>query len=471
MLRGVILSIFSIMSLSLPVIAEAQSQYPTQTSAIKNDGRFIAKLGTDERQDVISANGLVQSLNVEIEWWSLIGQAVEIYGIKWERGRSYNLGGGKTLQRSSLGEYPDLVDRFDDLKPISIEVSFSAEMFSEGYEDGRKYNKAYNNSLGQNYYKSGRVTAKKTTDNFLIAESGKMMRDFSPSSPQDWQSFITFNTSEITSNVSDRNIATHNTFKAAQRVVFTNLRISKIDLPDASARAIYDEYIERKKKEKAKKDCEEINICDGKEEDTSKDDEDDFWGDEDSSTETSSNANENDDFWGSSVKSAKNNSKPQDDFWGETKENSVSNLDTNFEITKNKSGQQGVISNTGDVLIPFNDWAILAFEDGLATVKQETIASRRCRGFVSLGWKTTIVGDVDRSGTWVVEAQKEAIVIIEQHSPFSEWRTYSRHSTEPESYYVDYCKELRRAKSTELKSEGFSVKEDWIKDFDYSWEW
>ena len=111
-------------------------------------------------------------------------------------------------------------------------------------------------------------------------------------------------------------MASKNTFKAAQKIVFSKLRITKVDLPDSSARAIYKEYIEREKKETAEKNCREINVCD-EEEDTSKDDEDDFWGDSDSTAEASSNSSNEDDFWGNSETSENENAKPKDDFWGE----------------------------------------------------------------------------------------------------------------------------------------------------------
>ena len=419
MLRGIILSIFSVMTLGLSMLAEAQSRYPAHVSSIKEDGRFIAKLGTSNPQSLISANGLVQSLDIEIEWWSLIGQAVEIYGIRWERGYSYNLG-SETLSRNSLGKYPDLVTRFDDLKPTNIKVSFDATFITD------------NNSSGPTFFRSGNASATKTTDNFLIAESGKMMRDFSPSSPRDWKSFISFpghfgHSQNLSAD--EANLRAENTFKAAQKIVFKNLRITEINLPDASARAIYDEYIEREKKEKAEKDCKEINVCE-EEKDSSKDDEDDFWGDEDSttetssnanenddfwngetsksaieknddfgggeikpqddfwgdedsSTETSSNANENDDFWGSSETSAKNNSKPQDDFWGESS-NGLSQTEPSFEIKRNNNGHYGVVSSDGSVLIPFRDWSVLKYRGGLASVVEtkRTLLSkekRRCK--------------------------------------------------------------------------------------------
>jgi len=403
MFRGAIVIIFSIMALSLSVFAEAQSLYPAQTSSLKNDGRFIAKLGTDDRQDVISANGLVESLDVEIEWWGLIGQAVEIYGIRWQRGSSYNLSGA-TLSRLSLGKYPDLVTRFDDLKPINIEVTFDVELFSEGHDDERKYDQVFNASFGPTYYKSGRAVATKTTDNFLIAESGKMMRDLSPSSPGDWQSFIDISSYHATQKNGDQNVKTQNTFKAAQKIVFKNLRITKIDLPDASARAIYAEFEKREKKEEDKENCEEKNNC-NEGEDLNKNNGDDFWGDENTSTRASSDSVENDDFWGDSKPSIRNKSKSNDGFWGEASAGSKKSSGSNdafwgdsinelnkskadFKIKKNDNGQQGVVSSTGKVLIPFRDWRVVKFRGGLALIRESkgrTLLSRIQKGRKRLG--------------------------------------------------------------------------------------
>lgn len=311
MLRCAILTIFSILALSLSVFAEAQSRYPAQVNSVKDDGRFIAKLGIGGDIPTTSlGGGFVRHLDIEFEWWGFIGQAVEIYGIRWERGSSYNLG-GVTLSRSSLGKYPDLVDRFDDLKPINIEVSFHVEMFSEGHENGRKYDRSLHDSYGATYYRDGRVSAKKITDNFLIAESGKMMRDLVPSSPLVWQSFIDISSYHDTLN-GDQNAKTQNTFKAAQKIVFKNLRITKIDLPDASARAIYDEY---QKREKEEKDCEEKNTCD-EEEGTSKDkdkQDDDIWA-ESNYKESDSNST-GDDIWAESNYSDAKSTSTSSDIW------------------------------------------------------------------------------------------------------------------------------------------------------------
>lgn len=332
-----------------------QNQVSADVVSVKIDGRFKAKLRTDDSNDVNKSNGLVRQLEIEFEWWSLLGQPVEKYGLKWERGDVYRLD-GKELRRSELEKYPDLLARYDALKPSEIEVAFGARLYAyeefgggwEGDEDA--------NAFGENYYTGGDVSATKITDNFLITDSGRFMDDFLPSSPRDWQSFIKWSSNyNDGTSVQDANIATQNTFKAAKRIRFNNLRINKITLPNASAKAILEEF-ERKEKKKLKE-------ADEKEPQGT---EVDYWGltDKDAETTTSKPGAASDtDYWGERTASSETS---EDKFWGQRPKGKTA-PEVSFEISNNDQGQ-GVISPNGKVLIPFREWKIEKFREGLAYV-------------------------------------------------------------------------------------------------------
>ena len=109
MLRGAILSLFSVMALSLSVFAQAQSQHSSEYYATSDEGRFRAKIGTSSETALRAGNGFIKSIDIEIQWWSLLNQPVEHYGFRWTRGDSFKLDSGETLRRADLEESKDMM--------------------------------------------------------------------------------------------------------------------------------------------------------------------------------------------------------------------------------------------------------------------------------------------------------------------------------------------------------------------------
>ncbi|MEP6342619.1 MAG: hypothetical protein ABJ275_04830 [Maricaulaceae bacterium] len=306
----------------LLISTTATAQSASSNAAVKNDGRFTFGLSSVDSQNLKrQSNGLVTQLDVQGQWWTLIGQAVEIYGIKWERGDTYNLE-GDTLYRSSLSEHPDLVSRYDALKPSNIEVSFDVVFLPDANRVQALNEMA---RLGSHYYVKGggQAVGSKVTDNFLIGKSGELMTDLSPSSPRNWESFMRWKTLFVTGSYADTNAAAKNTFDIAQKVQVSNLRITKIDLPDSSAQAIFDEYQRREEEEKEEKeeDTEEENIWDEEEaasQDENKQD-DDIWA-ESNYTESKSNSS-SDNIWAESNYSDANSTSTSSDIWSDASVN------------------------------------------------------------------------------------------------------------------------------------------------------
>jgi len=183
--------------------------------------------------------------------------------------------------------------------------------------------------------------------------------------------------------------------------------------------------------------------------------EDDFWSGEDSEPVNESKAND-DDFWaGEAVEEAKN-SISDDDFWaGETAsagsdsdfwDGAESNDSIDFEI-KTKGNTQGVVSNSGKVLIPFKNWTVLSYKNGLANVimDRKRVNSDRCE-FWADSWyfnvSTYKKGITDKSGQLLIEPVK----FVSGHMDMSKGVFLGAGSFDYETY-----KRNRRIKSRECK--------------------
>ena len=159
MLRGAILSLFSVMALSLSVFAQAQSQHSSEYYATSDEGRFRAKIGTSSETALRAGNGFIKSIDIEIQWWSLLNQSVEHYGFRWTRGDSFKLDSGETLRRADLEEYPDLVKRYDDLKPSAVTLSFDANLSATNSDVSRITANANIKNIGETFYPKNTILA------------------------------------------------------------------------------------------------------------------------------------------------------------------------------------------------------------------------------------------------------------------------------------------------------------------------
>lgn len=246
---------FSAVLIALSLTQHVYANEPTQDSMTVEsaDGRFDARLRSDTVDHAIG-RGFVEDVKLEIGWWSLMGQAVEIYGFQWNRGETYS-GSDFSLERSELVAHPDLLERFDAMRPLSVTVDFDILAYPQ-LTDERESTQVEIDANGPNFYSVtwGRVVSgKKSTDNVLIAESGTMLQDFSPSSPQDWKSFVTFD-SRKPLREDDREVATKNTFQLARSIRFSNLIVTTLDLPDSTARSIFREWKRREENEETLED-------------------------------------------------------------------------------------------------------------------------------------------------------------------------------------------------------------------------
>lgn len=76
------------------------------------------------RENSISVSGMVKGAVLTMDWWTLFGEPVENYNFQWTTTGRYSVykegGKGYTVERNELAKYPDLLLRFNAIKPLDI---------------------------------------------------------------------------------------------------------------------------------------------------------------------------------------------------------------------------------------------------------------------------------------------------------------------------------------------------------------
>ena len=227
--------------------ASAQpGDFLTQDRVEKDDGRFIARIANHNAE--AASNGFIDAIYLVVEWWGLLGQPVEQYGIRWDMGSDISIpdgeGGYHQLYLPDLDQYPDLKERFMDLRPVDLHLTVDVTLYEPS---GMIADPQYPDEQPNYYSHSDFATATKhvrRSPHLMIARSGKAGEDFLPSSPQSWSQFLEWTGGSIVSG-DDPDQKARNTLRRTYTITFNSPRIAKIQLPEAQMRAIYDEYRRR----------------------------------------------------------------------------------------------------------------------------------------------------------------------------------------------------------------------------------
>lgn len=215
---------------------------------------------------------------------------------------------------------------------------------------------------------------------------------------------------------------------------------------------------------------------------------DDFWSNGGKTEKTENNNTLKDGFWkNGGNRGSKSGQSKDDGFWkngGETDggENDDfwtgvggdANGTTAFEIVE-RDGKQGVIGANGKVLIPFKEWEIKTYNDGLAEVEmylgfyEHYYASHESGSspysgisacdleeyYVTVGERRFISGYINSSGEWINEPER----IIERDVYLGMWQRLYYVDPEREHQAGKRCHELviKRAKNLAV-SPGFTLK-------------
>ena len=256
-------------------------------------------------------------------WQSLMGEPIEDYKFYWDRGFLMRYG---EYVHQTLGDYPDLLARFEDLTP-SFTLKFEVK-------SGCKKNIGCSHSFTHT-----------VSSNDILIKRASEVPDFSVPSSYTWPRF--FGKSE--SSDSEEITELKNAFINAEYLDIISVEIHDIQWPQ-SLDIIWEELLRRRKQSSENKDVK-------------------------------SNSNASTEEWTSDENQSSNKTDPsanQDSEWAtetsnETEEwaSSSSESKSSKPIIEAKDGKYGVIDTaSGEVLIPFNFEHISKFENGLATVSK-----------------------------------------------------------------------------------------------------
>ncbi len=257
----------------------------------KKEGRFISGRVDASEFSIrkFDKTGLVKEIHLNIELWTLLGEPVEMYLFRWIRGNSVTASDYTVLSEASLSKYPDLLKRFQNLKPRNVEIRYyvSTELKPEyvGTKDldvcGEKFINNLQITKNATWGSNGGATGHRDINwrvHLFTDKAGETGSELVPSSPKDWLHFINWGESGIT------NKRAYNTFKYAGKMTFYGVEITNMEPPMREIDAIAKEF---KKRENGEEESDES-------EEDSEGNSDDFW-EEDSNA---SNDNQyGDDFW------------------------------------------------------------------------------------------------------------------------------------------------------------------------------
>ena len=218
--------------LAAPV--QAQESYPLRTTIQKENGAFLGYIGSG------SVTGLneISSLELGVKWVGLLGQPVEDYTFRWTNNGFYLLPNGSTrLNRYQLEAYPDLLARYDNIRPSSmvLSVSVSADPVNGSTQTPHHY------SGGGTGFASGTKYVR-STPHMVVLRAGCRSSNLIASSPPNNRDFIDWNRSQYSGNADQ---SAQNTLAGAKQVTLSNLRVDSVEWPMSRIQSIYDELQDR----------------------------------------------------------------------------------------------------------------------------------------------------------------------------------------------------------------------------------
>jgi len=394
------------------------------------DGRYITQISATPNalsQTEDARIGLVKKVTLGVEWWMLLGEPIEKYLFRWERGSSvFSPKNNIWISENNLKKYPDLLKRYNSLKPeymvLKISVSFNLSNQKALLDELPRCMKT-SKSLGVAYnYVNGTRTVN-SNGHFFIVKSGATGDELSPSSPKDWTEFIRY-------TCQNENNSSKQVFKLSQSATFF-LEVIEIKPPLTAINQIAGEYLKREKKEKEPKKDDDKKDDDQKtqekkEQENRKNNNNwdldqnnsssaDPWGSSSQNTQSKNVQKQNkvrgSNNWNMDSKSEnQSTSSTEGNDWGKTNSDDQS---TEYSIQW-KDGKYGVINpKTKAILFPYIDGQILEYKptEKMARVflrKSHRNINVSCDKDGSVSVEEGLEGYMDADKNWLIEPQKVA---------------------------------------------------------------
>ncbi|MFT4661038.1 MAG: hypothetical protein ACI8XB_001309 [Patiriisocius sp.] len=246
------------------------SQTLKRDKDLRLTGDINHKIFNDEA-DNDYPKGLMDNFTLGIQWWEFLGEPMEYYSFKWEATQVIQIDFGTFLKRSDLDKYPDLLKRFDNIRPSHLELGLSAS---------QDLNSSYRN-----------IKYNLEDWQILYTKAGVQSKNLSPGSPETWNEFWKWD-SDMQKNYNIETEKFKTLSEEEQKKITRELRtkfrqctslnvsvyIEDIKWPKSEINGIYEAYLQYEKGEKEPSPLEEVKEAEkeiAKETTYTKDD---FWG-------------------------------------------------------------------------------------------------------------------------------------------------------------------------------------------------
>lgn len=417
------------------------------------DDMFIGKIETGTNAPLPPPSktfNFIKSYSLKIRWRTYLGEPLERYEFGWKRNNGYSInvdGKQRTIIEDSLRKYPDLIDRFYRIRPTRVDIKLEGTAGGRTKDEMGAFGVGRLNIPGEGTVDFVSYNYIVKDDDLLIGRSGNPKSQWVDSAPETWNEFLNwtgqygtdlFNmpTNEfkrLSSEEQSKRLKDIKTIWKQINAISISGSIENIEWPEQEMIDIIKTYDRYKNKKKSKDKDKEDDFWNGENEKVVNDKEKISLEDLNSQLELVSkearsledvNTTYNvtfEEIFSKKTTTKNSNNQLDDSFLGNDNnaEENNENLDfltqetvtqknkTNFKIDY-KNGLQGVINpETKKILIPYKEWSIEKFQDGIAkvsiTIESENVCS--CfRGYYQAS--VMEVGYVDNQGKFIDGSKK-----------------------------------------------------------------
>lgn len=259
-----------ILFFSLLITVNSFSQKRFKRDAENRFSGFITSNLIHPQED---QQGFMKNFTLGIQWWDFLGEPMEFYSFKWEASGTIMLGTGKFLYRDKLKKYPDLLKRFDNIKPTNLSISISGNENNSTVSSFR-----YELSDWQ----------------ILYSKAGVESKNLSPGSPKTWNDFWQWSW-ELTNsekynlpNSEFENLSSTEKKELLGQLktkyknchtIYLKAHIDKLEWPKYEIESIYSAFLKYEKGEETPSPLEEVKAAKNSIAKVTTYTKDDFWGD------------------------------------------------------------------------------------------------------------------------------------------------------------------------------------------------
>ncbi|WP_440998513.1 hypothetical protein [Fodinibius sp. SL11] len=164
-------------------------------SGAKKDGRFTANVSGVAPLNVDKV-GLMKGFDLRLQWWTLLGEPMEYYHFRWHTSNEYKID-GNWIKRTDLEKYPDLLKRFDNIRPIKVNLeikgNFDGFVSNSETENDPKIQPFFSSLTSDGSFSNHSDFRYRINDIRLMrAKSGVWGKAITPTSPLNWEHFLEF---------------------------------------------------------------------------------------------------------------------------------------------------------------------------------------------------------------------------------------------------------------------------------------